>query len=106
LTDGVTRLLMLISAPAGFGKTTLISEWHTSEAGRRFPLAWLALDDDDNDPTRFMTYVIAAAASLKPGFGESSLALLKSLHPSPPFCLRAWIWARAVNAPPDKRPSP
>lgn len=84
LADGLTRPLTLISAPAGFGKTTLISEWHASERGRNFPLAWLALDDDDNDPTRFLTYLIATLATLKPGFGEPLLALLKSPQPSPP----------------------
>jgi LuxR family maltose regulon positive regulatory protein len=84
LTGGVTRPLTLISAPAGFGKTTLISEWHATEAGRKFPLAWLALDDDDNDPARFFTYIVAALAILEPGFGETILALLKSPQPTPP----------------------
>lgn len=46
-------------------------------------MAWLALDDDDNDPARFLTYLIAAVATLKPGFGESSLGLLKSPQPVP-----------------------
>ncbi|MCL4296661.1 MAG: tetratricopeptide repeat protein [Anaerolineae bacterium] len=84
LAEGFTRPLTLISAPAGFGKTTLISEWHASEGGQDFPLAWLALDDDDNDPAHFLTYFIAALATLKPGFGETILALLKSPQPAPP----------------------
>jgi LuxR family maltose regulon positive regulatory protein len=83
LAEGIAHPLTLIAAPAGFGKTTLVSEWHASEAGRNFPLAWLALDDDDNDPARFLTYVIAALATLKLGFGESILALLKSPQPAP-----------------------
>lgn len=83
LTEGVTRPLTLIAAPAGFGKTTLVSEWRASKAGRTFPLAWLALDDEDNAPTHFLTYVIAALATVKPGFGESILALLKSPQSAP-----------------------
>jgi LuxR family maltose regulon positive regulatory protein len=46
-------------------------------------VAWLALDDDDNDPARFLTYLIAAVATLKPDFGQSSLDLLKSPQPAP-----------------------
>jgi LuxR family maltose regulon positive regulatory protein len=84
LSEGLTRPLTLISAPAGFGKTTLIGEWHASEAGQTFPMAWLALDDDDNDPARFLTYVITALGTLAPGFGESVLALLKSPQPALP----------------------
>lgn len=69
LNEGLTRPLTLISAPAGFGKTTLIGEWH-AEAAQTFPLARLALDDD-NDPARFLAYVIAALGTLAPGFGEA-----------------------------------
>jgi LuxR family maltose regulon positive regulatory protein len=54
LTQGLTCKLTVISAPAGFGKTTLVSEWRASPAGQ-VPLAWLSLDDD-NDPVRFLTY--------------------------------------------------
>jgi LuxR family maltose regulon positive regulatory protein len=59
LTQGLTCKLTLISAPASFGKTTLVGEWHTSPTGQ-VPLAWLSLDDNDNDPARFLTYLIAA----------------------------------------------
>src|SRR4051812_19881863 len=57
LNAGSTSRLTLISAPAGFGKTTLVSEWITKaqqDAG------WLALDEDDNDIVRFLTYVVTA----------------------------------------------
>src|SRR5918912_3571533 len=57
LNQGLHRRLTLISAPAGFGKTTLASAWIAS-CGRR--AAWLSLDDGDNDPTRFLTYLVAA----------------------------------------------
>ena len=54
LNEGLYRNLILISAPAGFGKTTLVSEW---VEGIERPAAWLSLDEGDNDPTRFLTYL-------------------------------------------------
>lgn len=58
LTQGLTGPLTVISAPAGSGKTTLVSEWRVSLAGQDTLLAWLSLDEDDNVPVRFMTYLI------------------------------------------------
>ena len=83
LRQGLTLPLTLISAPAGFGKTTLISEWRTSTAGRDYPLACLSLENDDNDPTRFLTYVVAALGTLKPDLAETALGLLQSPQPPP-----------------------
>src|SRR5947209_18574471 len=57
LDDGLERSLTLVSAPAGFGKTTLVSTW---AAGCDRQLAWLSLDDDDNDQTRFLNHILAA----------------------------------------------
>jgi LuxR family maltose regulon positive regulatory protein len=57
LNDGLHRKLTLISAPAGFGKATLVSEW---VAGCKQPVAWLSLDEADNDPARFISYLVAA----------------------------------------------
>ena len=57
LDAGLRCKLTLVSAPAGFGKTTLVSEWMT---GCSRPAAWLSLDESDNDPTRFLAYLIAA----------------------------------------------
>src|SRR3990170_1493280 len=82
LDQGLTRPLTLISAPAGFGKTTLLSEWRASRAGRGFPLAWLSLDNDDNDPTRFLSYLVGALAALRGGVGETTIASLA--YPLPP----------------------
>src|SRR5262245_23165282 len=86
LDRGLARKLTLIAAPAGFGKTTLIAAWLAEKAkGKRqkvkeanddllpftFSLlpsnmAWLSLDDDDNDPVRLLTYLIAAVQTIDP----------------------------------------
>jgi LuxR family maltose regulon positive regulatory protein len=60
---GFARKLTLISAPAGFSKTTLLSEW---VAGSGRPVAWLSLDEGDNDPARFWAYFIAALIKVLP----------------------------------------
>lgn len=80
LNRGLHRKLTLISAPAGFGKTTLVSEWIA--AGER-PFAWLSLDERDNDLTRFLTYLIAALQTHTPALGKKALALLESPEPPP-----------------------
>ena len=86
LDRGTTSKLMLISAPAGFGKTTLLTEWLAAgpagPAGERLA-AWLSLDRADNDPASFWTYVIAALQTVAPGVGESALALLQAPQPPP-----------------------
>src|SRR4030042_744826 len=74
------RKLTLISAPAGFGKTTLVSEWI---AGCGRPAAWLSLDEGDNDPTRFLTYLVAALQTLAPNIGSGAFASLQSPQPPP-----------------------
>jgi LuxR family maltose regulon positive regulatory protein len=58
LDEGLAKggRLTLVSAPAGFGKTTLVSEW-TASCGK--PVAWLSLDEGDSDPVRFISYLIA-----------------------------------------------
>ena len=77
---GFARKLTLISAPAGFGKTTLLSEW---AAGCDRPVAWVSLDKSDNDPTRFWAYFVAATQTVYADAGEAALAALRSPHPSP-----------------------
>ena len=79
LDRGAASKLMLVSAPAGFGKTTLLTGWLA--AGRAAPsdgrlAAWLSLDRGDNDPVSFWAYVIAALRTVASGVGESALALL------------------------------
>src|SRR5512136_975982 len=76
--------LMLISASAGFGKTTLLSEW-VAGCGRSEPkvrVAWLSLDEGDKDPTRFLTYLVAALQTISVNIGAGALAVLQS--PQPP----------------------
>lgn len=80
LNEGLDRKLTLISAPAGFGKTTLVSKWIT-DCNR--PAAWLSLDVGDSDLTRFLTYLVAALQSIAPHIGEEVLALLQTSQ-SPP----------------------
>ncbi len=73
--------LTLLAAGAGFGKTTLLAAWASQHAGQ---VAWLSLDEQDNDPTRFWTYVIAALRHSGPrlsAVGEAALAMLHSSHP-------------------------
>ena len=87
LDRGIASKLMLVSAPAGFGKTTLLTEWlaagPAAPAGERL-VAWLSLDRGDNDPASFWTYVIAALRTVASGVGESALALLQAPR-SPPI---------------------
>jgi len=83
LTEGLAagNKLTLVSAPAGFGKTTLVGEW---VAGCGRPAAWLSLDEGDSDPNRFLTYLIAALQTVAPGIGEGVLTVLQSPQPPPP----------------------
>jgi LuxR family maltose regulon positive regulatory protein len=94
--------LTLISASAGSGKTTLVSQWHNermkAEGGRMkekeglhpssfilppFKVAWLSLDEGDNDPVRFWSYVIVALETVQAGLGDNTLPLLRASQPSP-----------------------
>src|SRR5687768_8667793 len=77
------RKLTLISAPAGFGKTTLLVEWLKGREDGVQSVAWLTLDEGDNDPVRFLSYLVAALRrTVGEEFGESVLAALRS--PEPP----------------------
>src|SRR6266702_4300415 len=76
--------LALIVAPAGWGKTTLLSAWHAEASLSAWPLAWVSLDAGDNDPIRFWTYVLAALNTAHPGVGETPLAMMYASS-SPPI---------------------
>jgi len=103
LNSGLHRKLTVISAPAGFGKTTLVSEWLTSlrlaaakEGQIADGIAWLSLDESDNDPARFLVYFIAALQTIEPRqesateqepvgvIGQGALGALQSAQSPPP----------------------
>jgi len=77
LIEGLQGSLILLSAPAGFGKTTLLSEWIRNV--RMF--GWLSLDEADNDPLRFFSYFIAALKTLHEDLGETALAMMAATPP-------------------------
>jgi LuxR family transcriptional regulator, maltose regulon positive regulatory protein len=80
LNDGMHCKLALISAPAGFGKTTLVSEW---VAGCGRTAAWLSLDEGDDDPSRFLSYLISALQTIAANIGVEVLVTLESPEPPP-----------------------
>ena len=82
LDDGVSRAVVIISAPAGFGKSTLLTSWLAGRATQDRSVAWLSLDAGDNDPNVFWRYFLAGIARLHPGVGATASALLGS--PQPP----------------------
>ncbi len=83
LNQGLNRKLSLISAPAGFGKTTLAREWAESCCRDKPALrtAWLSLDEEDSDLDRFLTYLVAALRTAAPEVGEGVMGLLQSSQP-------------------------
>src|SRR6185436_11362012 len=103
LNQGLHRKLTLIAAPAGFGKTTLVSSWITARtenrglrtetvtssrspqsSARSTRVAWLSLDEGESDPTRFLIYLVAALQTLAPTIGAGLVGLLHSPQPPPP----------------------
>ncbi len=75
LDEGLSRQLTLVSTPAGFGKTTLLSEWAGRHPGQ---VAWLALDVGDNDPVRLLAHLIGALQRVAAGLGAEALAAIQS----------------------------
>ena len=73
LGEGLSRGLVLVCAPAGYGKTALLADW--VRRGRR-PVGWLSLDDGDNDPARFWRHAVAALDRACPGISERVGGLL------------------------------
>jgi LuxR family maltose regulon positive regulatory protein len=80
MDEGFERKLTLISAPAGFGKTTLLVDWIHRH---KIPTAWFSVDKGDNDPLHFLAYVIMGLQSLEAGTGEAALKMLQSPQPPP-----------------------
>jgi LuxR family maltose regulon positive regulatory protein len=84
LNAGTQGKLSLVSAPAGFGKTTLVVAWLRSV---NQAVSWLSLDEADNDPARFLTYFLAALQVIDPSVGKDTVALLQEPQPPPPDLL-------------------
>ena len=98
LDEALNAPLTLISAPAGFGKTTLVSTW---VRGLQQPAAWLALDEADNDPTRFLRYLIAALQQIDDTLGQSVSAALATSAPPPPSAVVAALVNDLLTLPAD-----
>ena len=96
LTEGLTRKLIVISAPAGFGKTTVLGEW---VGHNEFPVAWVSLDESDNNPTRFLTYLVAALQTIDLGAG--ALSLLESPQPRPAELILTSLINEVADSPQD-----
>ncbi len=79
LSEGLARGRVLVCAPAGFGKTSLLADW--ARSGAR-PVAWLGLDAGDNDPARFWRYVVAALDRAQPGIAGHLGSLLGPAAPA------------------------
>ena len=88
LRQGAERALTLVSAPAGFGKTTLLAQWL---AESDLPIAWLSLEPEDNDPTRFLAYLIAALQTLDAQVGTMALEMLHTPQPPLPVAVLAMV---------------
>jgi LuxR family transcriptional regulator, maltose regulon positive regulatory protein len=81
LNTGLNRKLILVSAPAGFGKTTVVTDWIDQN---KIPAAWFSLDNGDNDPVDFLNYIISGIKNIHKDFGLTTLKLLNSPNaPSP-----------------------
>src|SRR5215217_7511313 len=78
LRSDVLPRLVLVSAPAGFGKTTLLSDWLTAGVDSATRVAWLSLDEADNDPRRFLEELVASLRTGATEAGSDALALLET----------------------------
>ena len=98
LEEGVRGKLTLVSAPAGFGKSTLLGEWALKSG---LPVGWLSLDEGDNDPTRFFSYLVAALQSVDERIGKDALSLLGSPQPLPPQAILTSLTNDIATVPED-----
>lgn len=90
LDEAVRRPFALLNAPAGFGKTTLLTQWIDREQGK-VRAAWLALDETDRDPAHFLHYLVAALETVVPGVARAPVAQLGSLRVPLPRDLMALL---------------
>ncbi|MCG8348004.1 MAG: LuxR C-terminal-related transcriptional regulator [Chloroflexales bacterium] len=101
LDRATQRTLTLVSAPAGFGKTTLLASWCMDRVRAAIPVAWLSLDAGDNDPLRFWAYVIKAFQTRYPGFAEPVLQTLVEPRPHAIDTLAAALINELADVPHD-----
>jgi LuxR family maltose regulon positive regulatory protein len=94
LAQGMERTLTLVSAPAGFGKTTLLAQWLAVSG---MPAAWLSLEAEDNDPARFISYLIAALQTLDVQIGTTALAMLRTAQPPSPETVLATLISDLIS---------
>lgn len=97
---GAESKLTLLSAPAGFGKTTLLTEWLAAAPAGERSVAWLSLDQADNQPVSFWTYLVAALQAAAPGVGARALSLLQRPQPPPIETILATV-LNELNAVPN-----
>jgi LuxR family maltose regulon positive regulatory protein len=83
LSRGAESKLTLVSAPAGFGKTTLLAEWLAAAPAGQRSTSWLSLDQSDNQHVTFWTYVVTALQTAAPEIGEGALSLLRAPQTPP-----------------------
>jgi LuxR family maltose regulon positive regulatory protein len=83
LASGEGRTLTLVSAPAGFGKSTLLGQWAEDLSGAGRSVAWVSLDGSDNDPARFLAYLVGALRAVEVGVGDGIVASQRSPDPPP-----------------------
>src|SRR2546428_7361405 len=91
LDEGLSRPLILVSAPAGFGKSTLVAAWVQSKPAESPQVAWVSLDEGDNDPVQFWSYVLTALERCQPGRYQPLLTALRRQHFSLPYLLTALL---------------
>ena len=87
--------LILVSAPAGYGKSTLVTEWSKSSPR---PIAWLTLDSSDNDPARFLVYLIAALQKVDKTIGTELMAFLQANQLPPRETITALLTEDLLNS--------
>ncbi len=94
INEGIQRSLTFISAPAGYGKTTLLANWAN---GCGMPVAWVSVDEGDNEPARFLTYLVTALENALPEPGRRACRPILSVLQSPrPFSLQS-VLAMLIN---------
>lgn len=101
LDRGTERKLTLVSAPAGFGKSSLLAEWLSGMPTGDRPSVWLSLDPSDNDPALFWSYFVTALQRVNPGVGESALSQLRSNQPPPIKAMLGTLLNEIATVPQD-----